>query len=87
MTIFDLSVGQSAEILQIQLYGATALRLAAMGVAIKKRITVLSFSFFHSSILIGCGNVRLAIRKDLAQKIQVRVESSSPFQMAKGGKA
>lgn len=71
MSVFDLFVGESGYIKNCSLTGSAAARLNSLGIVVGKKITVLSFSLFKSSVLIGCGAVRLGIRKSLAQSIEV----------------
>ena len=71
MSVFDLKAGHSARIVKINLEGGAAARLTSLGITTGKRVTALAFSLFKSSILIGCGAVRLGIRKSLARQIEV----------------
>lgn len=71
MSVFDLSVGDSAYIKNSNLTGSAAARLVSLGIVAGKKITVLSVSLFKSSVLIGCGAVRLGIRKSIAKCIEV----------------
>ena len=72
MTVFDLQRGDSATISRINLSGSALSRLNALGINSGERIDVLSFSLFKSSVLISCAAVRVGIRRELAQKIEVR---------------
>lgn len=71
MSVYDLKAGQSARIVKIKIEGGAAARLASLGITTGKRITALAFSLFKSSVLIGCGAVRLGVRKSLAVLIEV----------------
>ena len=71
MSVFDLSVGESGYIRSCNLTGSTLSRLSALGIVAGKKVTVLSFSLFKGSVLIGCGAVRVGIRASLAQNIEV----------------
>lgn len=71
MSVFDLSVGEKAKIIKISAEGAAAARLNSLGFSAGKEITVLSFSLFKSSVLLGCGAVRLGVRKNTAALIEV----------------
>ena len=71
MSVYDLKAGESAEIININIAGGASARLKSLGIIAGKRVTVLAFSLFKSSVLIGCGAVRLGIRKSLAQLIEV----------------
>ena len=71
MSVFDLSAGDSGYIKSCNLSGSAAARLSSLGIVAGKKITVLSFSLFRGSVLIGCGAVRLGIRAALARQIEV----------------
>lgn len=71
MGVYDLKAGESAKIVEINASGSGAARLRALGVAVGKRITVLSFSLFKAGVLIGCGAVRVGLRRKLAGLLAV----------------
>ena len=71
MNIYELKIGESGKITKINLTGGGATRLNSLGITVGKRVTALSYSLFKSSILIGCGAVRLGLRKSLAALIEV----------------
>lgn len=71
MTVYDLKAGETAEIIKINATGGAAERLNSLGVVCGKRVTALAFSLFKSSVLIGCGSVRLGLRKSLAVLLEV----------------
>lgn len=71
MSVFDLGIGESAKIVKITAEGAAASRLKALGFGCGQRVTVLGFSLFRSSILAGVGATRIALRRAVAQKIEV----------------
>ena len=71
MSVFDLKRGDSGIIKSCNLTGSVFSRLSSLGIAVGKKVTVLSFSLFKSSVLIGCGAVRLGIRAALAKNIEV----------------
>ena len=71
MTAFNLGAGKSAKIINITSGGSAAERLAALGFTRGRVITVLGYSILHSSVLLSCGAVRLAVRRSLADKIEV----------------
>lgn len=73
MSVFHLSIGQSAKIVSVRADGATAERLAALGLSVGKTVTVLSFSLFRSSVLLGVGQTRVALRRAAAEAIGVAV--------------
>lgn len=71
MTAFELGAGQSARVVKLNIFGGAKQRLVSLGFARGARITMLGFSFFKSSVLLSCGAARVAMRKSLAQKIEV----------------
>ena len=71
MSVFDLAVGESATIKSVKLPVGAAARLASLGVITDKKVTVLAFSLFKSSVLIGCGAVRLGMRRAMAKGVEV----------------
>lgn len=71
MTAFELGAGESARIIKLNISGGAKERLISLGISGGAEITSLGFSFFKSSILLSCGAVRVAMRKALAQKIEV----------------
>lgn len=71
MSVFDLKKGESGIITSCNLSGSSLSRLNSLGITVGRKITVLSFSLFKSSVLIGCGAVRLGIRAALAKNIGV----------------
>ena len=72
-SVFDLKCGECAKITRIAVEGSAKTRLDSLGVTVGKRVTVLSFSLFKSGVLIGCGAVRLGLRKALAHQIEVEL--------------
>ena len=71
MSVFDLSMGDSGYIKSCNLTASASARLTSLGITVGKKITVLSFSLFRGSVLIGCGAVRVGIRASLAKNIEV----------------
>lgn len=72
MSVYDLKAGEEGIILSINFAGGAAARLNSLSITCGKRVSVLAFSLFKSSVLIGCGAVRLGIRKSLAKLIEVQ---------------
>ena len=72
MSVYDLKAGESAEIININITGGASARLKSLGIIAGKRVTVLAFSLFKSSVMIGCGAVRLGMRASLAGLIEVK---------------
>lgn len=73
MSVFDLKVGESGTITKISVCGAAAARLHALGFSCGQRVTVLAFSLFNSSILVGVGASRVALRRGAAQGVEVEL--------------
>lgn len=71
MSVFDLKKGESAYIKSSNLSGNAYTRLSSLGITAGRKVTVIAFSLFKSSVLLSCGAVRLAIRKSLAKQIEV----------------
>lgn len=71
MTAFNLGVGKSAKIIDVTATGGAAERLFSLGFTRGRVITVLGYSLLKSSVLLSCGAVRLAVRRSLADKIEV----------------
>ena len=71
MSVFDLKKDESGIIKNCNLSGSSLSRLSSLGITAGKKITVISFSLFKSSVLIGCGAVRLGLRAALAKCIEV----------------
>lgn len=72
MTVLDLTAGESAEIVKVGASGGAAERLFSLGFTRGRYVTVLGWSILKSSVLLQCGSVRLAARRTIAQKIEVR---------------
>lgn len=72
MTVFDLKKGQSATVTAVKLGGGEGARLWALGLKNGIQVQVLSFSLFKSAVLVEFGGVRLAMRREFAQNIEVR---------------
>ena len=72
MSVYNLKAGESARIVKINVTGNAAVRLNSLGVACGKEVTALAFSLFKSSVMIGCGAVRLGMRASLAGLIEVK---------------
>ncbi|MGN0807305.1 MAG: ferrous iron transport protein A [Candidatus Coproplasma sp.] len=71
MGVFNLNKGQSAKILIVAVDGAAGQRLRSLGVVKGALITVIGYCLFNSSVLILCGYNRIALRKSVAQRIEV----------------
>lgn len=73
MSVFSLKVGQRGMITAVKARGGVAARLSALGIACGAEVTALAFSLFNSSILLGVGYTRVAVRRAVAQSIEVEV--------------
>ena len=73
MSVFDLSVGERAVIVKITATGAAASRLNSLGFVGGQIVVALGFSLFHTSILVGVGATRVAIRSSVAKQIEVKL--------------
>ena len=73
MSVFDLKKGERAKIISVAVDGAAGERLASLGVARGATITAAAFSLFKGSVLITVGYNRLAIRRSVAERIEVEV--------------
>lgn len=73
MSVFDLRAGQRAVIGKVTATGAAADRLSALGLVAGAEVTALGFSLFKSSVLIGVGQTRVALRKAVATQVEVTV--------------
>ena len=71
MNVFDLSAGESAKIVRVNLEGAAAGRLSSLGVKQGATVRALAFSLFKSSVLLSVPPVRVALRKSVATQIEV----------------
>lgn len=71
MSVFDLKMGESGRVTTVNVDGAAGERLVSLGVKKGQTVTAVAFSLFKGSILITIGYNRLAIRKSVAQRIEV----------------
>lgn len=72
MDIFSLKIGDFCIIVGLNMQGGILKRLNSLGFEVGKKIQVLSFSLFKSAVLLGCGSIKLGIRKDVATLIEVQ---------------
>lgn len=75
MSVYDLKAGECGKIIKTGVQGGAAARLSSLGITVGRRVTALAFSLFKTSVLVGCGNVRLGVRKSLAVLIEVERET------------
>lgn len=71
MSVFSLRVGDGAKITDIAVRGAAEKRLASLGFHRGAEVTVLGFSLFKSCVLLGIGHTRVAVRRSVAEGIEV----------------
>lgn len=73
MGVFNLKKGQSGVIKLVAVDGTAGQRLKSLGVVKGAKVTVIGYCLFNSSVLILCGYNRIALRKSVAQKIEVEL--------------
>lgn len=73
MSVFDLAVGERAVITKITATGAAAGRLGSLGFISGQSVIALGFSLFKSSILVGVGSTRVALRRTVAKCVEVNL--------------
>lgn len=71
MSVFDLRIGGEGVISSVAVEGTAGERLQSLGVVRGARITCIAFSMFRGSVLIAVGGNRIAIRKEVADKISI----------------
>lgn len=74
MSVFDLKMGESAVVKSVAVDGAAGERLLSLGIKKGQKVTAVAFSLFKGSVLITIGYNRLAIRKSVAQRIEVEYD-------------
>ncbi len=73
MGVFDLKKGDRAIVKSVSVDGAAGERLQSLGIKRGVKIEIISFSLFKGSVLIGVGYNRVAVRKSVAQRIEVDI--------------
>ena len=73
MGVFSLKKGQSGVIKLVAVDGTAGQRLKSLGVVKGAKVTVIGYCLFNSSVLILCGYNRIALRKSVAEKIEVEL--------------
>lgn len=73
MGVFSLKKGQSGVIKLVAVDGTAGQRLKSLGVVKGAVVTVIGYCLFNSSVLILCGYNRIALRKSVAEKIEVEL--------------
>lgn len=75
MNVFDLSVGSVCKVIKVTAEKEAKERLTYLGIKAGNSVEVLGFSLFNSAVLLGAGYAKIAIRKSLAEQIQIEVIS------------
>ncbi len=73
MSVYDLSAGQSAEVIAVNVDGAAAERLYSLGIRKGAKVKCVAFSLFGVSVLVLCGYNRIGLRKAVAERIEVHI--------------
>lgn len=73
MGVFNLKKGQSGVIKLVAVDGTAGQRLKSLGVVKGAIVTVIGYCLFNSSVLILCGYNRIALRKSVAERIEVEL--------------
>lgn len=73
MGVFELKKGQSAKIVSVNTSGAAGERLKSLGLKKGEKVTVAAFSLFNGSVLLICGYNRVALRRSVADGIEVEL--------------
>lgn len=71
MSVFELKKGERGKITVVAVDGAAGERLVSLGFKRGQIVEILSFSLFKGSVLIGVGYSRVAVRKGIAERIEV----------------
>jgi len=71
MGVYLLKKGQSGIVCAVNVYGSAGERLKSLGVISGVKITLLAYSFFGGSALILVGCNRVALRRSVAERIEV----------------
>jgi ferrous iron transport protein A len=74
MTINELSPGQRATIIKINKGEAARNRLLSMGITPGSTVTILARHPFRGPVTIDLGNSRMAIGREIARAIEVKLE-------------
>lgn len=73
MGVFNLKKGQSGVIKLVAVDGTAGQRLKSLGVVKGAIVSVIGYCLFNSSVLILCGYNRIALRKSVAERIEVEL--------------
>lgn len=74
MTINELSPGQKATIIKINKGEVARNRLLSMGITPGSTVTILARHPFRGPVTIDLGNSRMAIGREIARAIEVKLE-------------
>ncbi len=72
MKLCELIPGQRAEVVSVNVGGAPAARLRALGIAAGKEVVLLRRAPFGGGLLLSCGGTRVALRASVAARIFVK---------------
>ena len=71
MNAWQLERGRCAVIKDVRLSGSAAARLHSLGFVRGQKVTAAGRSLLDGSVLLTCGAVRLAVRRSVAEGIEV----------------
>ncbi len=77
MNLDELKTGQSANICAVNVSGKLSERLNMLNIFEGAKVTLLRRAPFGGGFLLEAGGVRLALRKNIAEKIQVTLEDKN----------
>ncbi len=71
MSVFNLKKNEWGKIVSVAVDGAAGERLKALGLVKGEKIYIVAFSLFGVSVLIASGGNRIALRRSVAERIEV----------------
>ena len=71
MNICDMKMGERGQVLSVELEEEVVQRLRYLGVAPNAEILILKVSLFKKTYLVQAGSAKIAIGREVAQKIIV----------------
>ena len=74
MNLSEVKFNQKVKILKIKTDRKTVQRLVSLGVCEGGVVTPIRSSLLNTAIMIEVGSIRVALRKDLTEKIEVKYE-------------
>jgi Fe2+ transport system protein FeoA len=72
MKLSELKAGEEGVVIAVEASPALRERLCALGVGVGKRVRVLRYSLFHSSIMLETAESVLGLRREIAEKTEVK---------------